>query len=169
MEEGLLIFFFFFIIIYYFILFFKVKAKPSESLTLRLPMSLSTWELASKLKTKGYRPTHSRICMVPFSIGHFLSLSLCQIMNQHCVWFGTREKEKGKKISEKRGKRRDFPRLVERNLCKGNEKFIFLLIDHFLFYQVGRKSQREKFKDETHCHQALVGYFFRFSLSKPNN
>ena len=42
--------------------------------------------------------------MVPFSIGHFLSLSLCQIMNQHCVWFGTREKEKEKRLVKSEGK-----------------------------------------------------------------
>ena len=42
--------------------------------------------------------------MVPFSIGHFLSLSLCQIMNQHCVWFGAREKKKEKILVKSEGK-----------------------------------------------------------------
>ena len=60
-----------------------------------------------------YGPLFDWSLFFPFSLSNYV-LTLC------LVW--DKRKEKGKKISEKRRKRRDFPRLVERNLCKGNEK-----------------------------------------------
>ena len=110
MEEALSIFFFFFF-----------WSESPLSLTLRQLMSLSTWELASKLKTKGHSLHIQEYVWSPFRLVTFFPFLFVKLCPNIVFGLG-QEKRKRKKISEKRRKRRDFPRLVERNLCKGNEK-----------------------------------------------